>query len=1071
MSAAKTFLSPPGHEMVLASAGTGKTYQLTNRYVSLLLAGVPPERILALTFTNKAAGEFFEKILAKLCAAAADNTAAQTLSADLGATGVTAADYRRLLRLVLDRLPRLGLLTLDSFFMRLARAFPLELGLNGPVAILDAAQRPALIQGVYRGLFQRHAPDAAALAAFGHAFKLATFGRDEKNAVGLLDDFITENQALYLACPDGGRWGNAALIWPSGVPWKIEGAQPAAEVALIRAAAAQSVPDKRFRAALEKLATALEAWTPGADAQAILGASFIPQLLANPDTLARGEVAISYYKNFHRIDAALGMSLDRALRAVVWDVLARRLATTQGLHALVHAYEQHYDASVRRAGWLTFGDITRLLAPGADDHTRPPTAAADPAARLLLDYRLDAAFDHWLFDEFQDTSRAQWNVVANLVDEVVQDDSGRRTFFCVGDVKQAIYAWREGDERLFHEIFERYPRAIHSRALSVSHRSVPPVLDAVNAVFGDPALLAALFSSDISKRWTRGWVAHESAAELKPKPGQAALLLAGDDDETGAFAVTLELLRAIAPLSRGLSVAVLMLKNEPAAALADYLRAHEPGLPVTTGATARIGADNAFAALIVSLLQSAAHPADTLARGHLRLAPLAGWIAAHAENEASLAAETLACVHARGFEALVRLWQTRLAPRLAAGDTFTPLRAEQLAEAARQFDAAGSRQADDFLAFLAHYEVREPGAEASVQILTVHKAKGLDYDVVILPEFREQTLFKARAGLAQARGPDGEIRWILDLPPADITALDPVLQACRDEAGADSCYENLCLLYVAMTRAKRSLYLVAPPPPQSARDNHLTLLHDALAGDGATPISVRVGEAAFDGFWSAGDSAWFAGLRPASTIPAGAQEPPAAPLAYAAPGWPRLRLRRPSDQPGDSVPGAALFSAHAATVFGAAVHEAFAQIEWLADPTSVSSARAPAAMAASEEVRAEIDACLRAPEIARLFARARPAAEVWRERAFELLLGDELVSGVFDRVLVERDATGRATAATVVDFKTDRLASPAGLDEAAARHRPQLDRYREALAHLLGLPAEKISATVVFTHLRRAVAV
>jgi ATP-dependent helicase/nuclease subunit A len=230
-----------------------------------------------------------------------------------------------------------------------------------------------------------------------------------------------------------------------------------------------------------------------------------------------------------------------------------------------------------------------------------------------------------------------------------------------------------------------------------------------------------------------------------------------------------------------------------------------------------------------------------------------------------------------------------------------------------------------------------------------------------------------------------------------------------------------------------------------------------------------VGEAAFNGFWSAGDSAWFAGLNPEPTTPATAPEPPPAPLAHAAPGWPRLRLRRPSDQPGGSVPGAALFSAHAANVFGAAVHEAFAQIEWLADPASA-AARAPAAMAASGEVRAEIDACLRAPEIARLFAHIRPAAEVWRERAFELLLGDELVSGAFDRVIVERDATGRATAATVVDFKTDRLASPGELDKAAARHRPQLDRYREALAHLLGLPAEKISATVVFTHLRRAVA-
>ena len=55
------------HELVLASAGTGKTYQLSLRYLDLLFRGVPPERILATTFTRKAAGEILERILQRLC--------------------------------------------------------------------------------------------------------------------------------------------------------------------------------------------------------------------------------------------------------------------------------------------------------------------------------------------------------------------------------------------------------------------------------------------------------------------------------------------------------------------------------------------------------------------------------------------------------------------------------------------------------------------------------------------------------------------------------------------------------------------------------------------------------------------------------------------------------------------------------------------------------------------------------------------------------------------------------------------------------------------------------------------
>ena len=65
-------MKPLGHVMILASAGAGKTYALTNRFVRLLAGGVSPERIAALTFTRKAAGEFFDEILRKLGRAAAD---------------------------------------------------------------------------------------------------------------------------------------------------------------------------------------------------------------------------------------------------------------------------------------------------------------------------------------------------------------------------------------------------------------------------------------------------------------------------------------------------------------------------------------------------------------------------------------------------------------------------------------------------------------------------------------------------------------------------------------------------------------------------------------------------------------------------------------------------------------------------------------------------------------------------------------------------------------------------------------------------------------------------------------
>ena len=73
-------MSTVGHEMIFASAGSGKTFALTTRFIRLLALGVAPERIVALTFTRKAAGEFFGEILNRLAAASGDEAKARALA-------------------------------------------------------------------------------------------------------------------------------------------------------------------------------------------------------------------------------------------------------------------------------------------------------------------------------------------------------------------------------------------------------------------------------------------------------------------------------------------------------------------------------------------------------------------------------------------------------------------------------------------------------------------------------------------------------------------------------------------------------------------------------------------------------------------------------------------------------------------------------------------------------------------------------------------------------------------------------------------------------------------------------
>ena len=186
--------------------------------------------------------------------------------------------------------------------------------------------------------------------------------------------------------------------------------------------------------------------------------------------------------------------------------------------------------------------------------------------------------------------------------------------------------------------------------------------------------------------------------------------------------------------------------------------------------------------------------------------------------------------------------------------------------------------------------------------------------------------------------------------------------------------------------------------------------------------------------------------------------------------------RRPSEGAGAGagVGAAQLFSLGedaSAAEFGVAVHRLLAEIEWSAtDDDAENRARAWRERGVAAPVADEALACLRASELAGVW-RKSAGAEAWRERAFELLVGDAWISGVFDRVVVERGADDRAQRATVFDFKTDAIAGEADADAAVARHAAQVNLYRRAVARLTGLAESAVAAELVFTRLRRRVPV
>jgi len=1044
--------------MILASAGSGKTFALTNRFIRLLTAGARPERIVALTFTRKAAGEFFDEILQKLARAAADPAAARRLAQEIGVPDTGPGRFRALLRAVIDAMPRLRLATLDGFFARIVRAFPFELGLAGDFELLEGHAARLEHLRVLRRMFLR-APGGldAAQREFVEAFKRATFGGEEKQLGARLDAFLEQHQEIFLAAPEAGAWADAARIWPAGSPWDHPLADPAPALAALREwLAGAEVRDKQRRRWNEFLAAAA-AWTPGASPPA--AAEYVlEKALAALSELRSGPTVIKFDRLPQSLSAPAAAALAQLAVYLVAGEMARRLETTRGIHAVLRGYEAVYHDAVRRGGKLTFADVQRLLQP-----VQLAAGGAGEADRIAIDYRLDGEIDHWLLDEFQDTSFGQWSILRNLIDEAVQDPAETRTFFCVGDVKQAIYAWREGDPRLFREIFDHYnaaaPGTIAEEHLVRSWRSGPPVIDLVNAVFGAAEVLGALFPRPASEAWNREWRDHASA--VPDRSGQAALLHAAEPEDR--WRLTLELLQEIAPLRRGLSCAILVPRNDTAAELADFLR-REGGLPVVAEADLHVCTDNPLGAALLALIQAAAHPGDRLAWEHVRMSPLGAALAREGlDHPDALSVQILGELHAGGFERTLGAWLRRLEADLRPDDAFSRRRARQFAAAARAFDATGSRDPGEFIEFMTRHTEREGESAAVIRVMTIHKAKGLGFDVVILPELEGQKLAQRREGLAVQKKSDRSVDWILDLPAKLYREHDPVLAAYVSEAEASACYEQLSLLYVALTRAKRGLYIITKPIGSAKSHNFPRLLADTL---GAETRPIQIGHLTANGSWTSGNSNWHLHLQAPRAAQAEAAEAPLLPRTAARLDR-GLVARRPSADTDEVTAAARLFAweGRGEAEFGGRVHAMMAEIGW-AD--ALERSQLGHAFADRGGAGAEVAACLASPELTAVWARPDAGmAVLWRERPFEVVIGGAWVSGTFDRVHVVCDASGIPMAATVFDFKTDRIDREANLVAAGRRHAGQLEWYRQAVQALTGLSAEAVVGEIVFTHTRR----
>ncbi|MEN8862171.1 MAG: UvrD-helicase domain-containing protein [Lentimonas sp.] len=1027
------------HIAISASAGSGKTYQLTNRFIYLLHLAEQPERIVALTFTRTAAGEFFQKIIEKLCHAAEDVTHATALSNELGIQADTER-YRQLLDLLIRSMHKLNLQTLDSFFFRVVSAFSLELGLSGNINLLDQSSEQRMRNEVRDSIVHSPGELTTELNEFWHAFKQATYGQEKRSVEGVVSEFIEQLYALYLDAPQAELWGQTDTIWTTGCPWKTP---KNADWDLLGSNLLSALPEDLSasqRKDFETLAVKLQCYPAEEKTNTLLD-----RALTQADEILAGQSVIQCGRgknNQASLSGSACSALADCLRAIVWHHLKRALENTQGVHRILEAYHINYDRLVRRPGKLAFADLTHLLSPNNEGS---PMGQVDDATRQLMDFRLDGQFDHWLFDEFQDTSRPQWDVVANLIDEIVQDDSGQRSFFYVGDTKQCLYLWRNSDDRLFHDIQLQYPN-IQQQPLSVSWRSAQPVLDAVNEVFSDQAAIIEHFSDDASARWARAWQTHAASSATKDHSGFACWIEATKEEDFTRSKQILNLLKDLDPINKGISVGVLARKNSDATQIAEYLRENS-NLPVHTGSAIKPAIDNAAGVALLALIRLAAHPSDQHALGYLRLIDVSTQGTSLAKTAIELRAQLLSTSN----ESAVRWAAERIVSHLPDNDHRHRERLDSLVAKARDFDKEERRDIDGLHDFLQISQSGDCPASDAIIVETIHKSKGLEYDVVIL--VNEDKTVRSERRISPLLNTQGNAEWIMEPIKKELIRADPALEKFLEQSESQRGFGNLCTLYVAMTRAKRALYMISDPKG-AHQGSTVRYLRDIL-GDTASPTELFK-DRTYPLLWSTGDPDWHKSFE-TRLKKVESTKCEVGSIRFD-PAHPRLQLSRPSAGKEFKQDAGKTFELdEEATTFGSEVHDAFEQVEWLnTDTLNLLKEN-------STEANDTLRTCFKNPEITSLFTKAETPTTVWNERAFSYVEDDQFYNGIFDRVVLHHDATDTTIRAEIIDYKTDRIHTGNTVEQASERHRPQLEAYRKALSKIIRLDEASIALKLLFT--------
>ena len=834
---------PQASVLVQAPAGSGKTELLTQRILALLAIVEEPEEILALTFTRKAAAEMRGRVIEALrMDKPAANQSHKLETWQLAQQALKRSEERGWN--LCDYPARLRLMTLDSLTFALAKQLPLLSGLGEmprPGEYLFAAYREAAetaLNQLLRSdldtaeiLLLHHDHQAPALIALvadmlskreqwlpligRHAADMASARSEMEVLLGRL--IVEEIRACDHMIPPEVRQKLPALIaYAANQPDCTLGIEDLTGLACWPAVDLDSVETWQgiARAVLKK--------TGGFPTARAINKARGFGTQAKDEKLRMQEMT-EMMASVPGLDAALE-SLLKLPVSPVYD--QKQWMVLEGLFTLLLFASQRLQQLFARSGEVDFTEIALRALQALEDEAGAPSDLL-----LKLDYRIH----HILVDEFQDTSLLQMRLLQSLTAGWQEGDGRHRTLFMVGDPMQSIYRFRKAEVGLFLQAADNCSGlpCVEALQLERNFRSAPAIVDWVNRAFA--SILPE--QQDV----VRGAVAHAKATAALKHPGLVRLCIqAGKDVVAEAKAiVALICEQRQSPLDDGgrRRIAVLARSRKQLHAIMPQLE--EAGvayraikiLPLHNRPEIR---------LLRALLRALLHPSDRVCWSALLRAPCCGlatvdmhllmagdkrplWQLLNDESvigkfdaDALQRIEFLKqaltpCMHSSGKIAVRDLvataWQRLAMPALI--DQTALLNVEVALELIESLDEGGRinfQLFDERLEKLfAAPDVREEAAE--VELMTMHGAKGLQWDTVILPGLGNRGQNSDRPLLAFTDIAVGDAVLPLMAAKAAVRSDDAIFSLVNGIEKSKYDYELARLLYVACTRAESELHM------------------------------------------------------------------------------------------------------------------------------------------------------------------------------------------------------------------------------------------------------------------------